>query len=87
MGSDPDDPVCVSVQCPLGTYFSLEYGECESCWIGSFQDEEGQMECKPCPAGFSSAYLHSRSQAECKGELGSRSHTHTLVFGSHSSLI
>ncbi|XP_076145380.1 sushi, von Willebrand factor type A, EGF and pentraxin domain-containing protein 1 isoform X2 [Alosa pseudoharengus] len=54
------------VQCPLGTYFSLEYGECESCWIGSFQDEEGQMECKPCPAGFSTAYLHSRSQAECK---------------------
>ncbi|XP_063042299.1 sushi, von Willebrand factor type A, EGF and pentraxin domain-containing protein 1 isoform X3 [Engraulis encrasicolus] len=54
------------VQCPLGTYFSLEYGECESCWIGSYQDEEGQMECKPCPDGFSTAYLHSRTQAECK---------------------
>uniref|UniRef100_A0A671PAW8 Sushi, von Willebrand factor type A, EGF and pentraxin domain-containing protein 1 n=1 Tax=Sinocyclocheilus anshuiensis TaxID=1608454 RepID=A0A671PAW8_9TELE len=56
----------VCVQCPVGTYFSLEYGECESCWRGSYQDEEGQMECKSCPDGFSTPYLHSRSLAECK---------------------
>lgn len=55
------------VQCPVGTYFSLEYAECESCWRGSYQDEEGQMECKSCPDGFSTPYLHSRSLAECKG--------------------
>ncbi|KAK9524849.1 hypothetical protein VZT92_017214 [Zoarces viviparus] len=56
------------VQCPVGTYFSLEYNECESCWLGSYQDQEGQLECKSCPEGTSTAYLHSRSVAECKGQ-------------------
>uniref|UniRef100_A0A8C1SD31 Sushi, von Willebrand factor type A, EGF and pentraxin domain-containing protein 1 n=1 Tax=Cyprinus carpio TaxID=7962 RepID=A0A8C1SD31_CYPCA len=58
----------VCVQCPVGTYFSLEYGKCESCWRGSYQDEEGQMECKSCPDGFSTLHLHSRSLAECKAQ-------------------
>ncbi|XP_074480016.1 sushi, von Willebrand factor type A, EGF and pentraxin domain-containing protein 1 isoform X1 [Sebastes fasciatus] len=56
------------VQCPVGTYFSLEYNECESCWLGSYQDQEGQLECKSCPEETSTAYLHSRSVAECKGQ-------------------
>lgn len=59
----------LSVQCPVGTYFSLEYNECESCWLGSYQDQEGQLECKSCPEGTSTAYLHSRSLAECKGTM------------------
>uniref|UniRef100_A0A8C8CTH4 Sushi, von Willebrand factor type A, EGF and pentraxin domain-containing protein 1 n=1 Tax=Oncorhynchus tshawytscha TaxID=74940 RepID=A0A8C8CTH4_ONCTS len=54
------------VQCPVGTYYSLEYAECESCWLGSFQEQEGQMECKTCPDGSSTAYLHARSQDQCK---------------------
>ncbi|KAI1888389.1 hypothetical protein AGOR_G00184640 [Albula goreensis] len=56
------------VHCPIGTYYSLEYSTCESCWIGSFQDLEGQMECKACPDGSSTPYLHSRSEAECKAQ-------------------
>lgn len=58
-----------AVQCPVGTYFSVEHRECASCWLGSYQDQEGQVECKSCPSGSSTAYLHSRSVAECKGEL------------------
>ncbi|XP_028973250.2 sushi, von Willebrand factor type A, EGF and pentraxin domain-containing protein 1 isoform X3 [Esox lucius] len=54
------------VQCPVGTYYSLEYAECESCWLGSYQDQEGQMECKTCPEGSSTAYLHARGLDECK---------------------
>lgn len=60
-------PVCPVVQCPVGTYFSMDYAECESCRRGSYQDEEGQTECKLCPDGFSTPYLHSRSLSECKG--------------------
>ncbi|XP_058886297.1 sushi, von Willebrand factor type A, EGF and pentraxin domain-containing protein 1 isoform X1 [Acipenser ruthenus] len=56
------------VNCPVGTYFSLEHKACESCWIGSYQDEEGQLECKNCPAGSSTVYMHSRSAAECKAQ-------------------
>ncbi|XP_028329615.1 sushi, von Willebrand factor type A, EGF and pentraxin domain-containing protein 1 isoform X2 [Gouania willdenowi] len=63
------------VQCPVGTYFSLEYNECESCWLGSYQDHEGQLECKSCPEGTSTAYLHSRSINECKGQCKPGSHS------------
>ncbi|CAN9509297.1 unnamed protein product [Ophioblennius macclurei] len=63
------------VQCPVGTYFSLEHGECESCWLGAFQDREGQLECRTCPEGTSTAYLHSRSAAECKGQCKPGSHS------------
>uniref|UniRef100_A0A3B3T3R4 Sushi, von Willebrand factor type A, EGF and pentraxin domain-containing protein 1 n=1 Tax=Paramormyrops kingsleyae TaxID=1676925 RepID=A0A3B3T3R4_9TELE len=52
--------------CPVGTYYSLEFGVCESCWRGSYQDLEGQTECTPCPDGSSTPYLHSRSLSECK---------------------
>ncbi|XP_058479498.1 sushi, von Willebrand factor type A, EGF and pentraxin domain-containing protein 1 isoform X3 [Solea solea] len=63
------------VLCPVGTYFSLEFNECESCWLGSYQDKEGQLECKSCPEGTSTAYLHSRSVAECKGQCKPGSHS------------
>lgn len=53
----------------MGTYFSVEHNECVSCWLGSYQDQEGQVECKSCPEGSSTAYLHSRSIAECKGKI------------------
>uniref|UniRef100_A0A8C3QYS8 Sushi, von Willebrand factor type A, EGF and pentraxin domain-containing protein 1 n=1 Tax=Cyanoderma ruficeps TaxID=181631 RepID=A0A8C3QYS8_9PASS len=56
------------VNCPLGTYYSLEHLTCESCWTGSYQDEEGQMECKSCPSGSYTEYLHSRSISECKAQ-------------------
>ncbi|XP_043916972.1 sushi, von Willebrand factor type A, EGF and pentraxin domain-containing protein 1 isoform X2 [Protopterus annectens] len=58
--------MCVS--CPLGTYYSLEHKTCESCWTGSYQDEEGQLECKHCPAGSYTEYMHSRSASECKAQ-------------------
>ncbi|KAM4808468.1 sushi, von Willebrand factor type A, EGF and pentraxin domain-containing protein 1 [Rhinophrynus dorsalis] len=56
------------VNCPKGTYYSLENNACESCWIGSYQDEEGQMDCKSCPAGTYTEYLHSRRISECKAQ-------------------
>ncbi|KAM4876293.1 sushi, von Willebrand factor type A, EGF and pentraxin domain-containing protein 1 [Thomomys bottae] len=56
------------VNCPLGTYYSLEHSACESCGIGSYQDEEGQLRCKPCPPGTRTEYLHSRSISECKAQ-------------------
>ncbi|MBZ3871168.1 Sushi, von Willebrand factor type A, EGF and pentraxin domain-containing protein 1 [Sciurus carolinensis] len=56
------------VNCPLGTYYSLEHSACESCHMGYYQDEEGQLECKLCPAGTYTEYLHSRSISECKAQ-------------------
>ncbi|XP_053558647.1 sushi, von Willebrand factor type A, EGF and pentraxin domain-containing protein 1 [Bombina bombina] len=56
------------VNCPKGTYYSLEHNTCESCWIGSYQDDEGQMDCKSCPAGTYTEYLHSKRLSECKAQ-------------------
>uniref|UniRef100_H3AD23 Sushi, von Willebrand factor type A, EGF and pentraxin domain containing 1 n=1 Tax=Latimeria chalumnae TaxID=7897 RepID=H3AD23_LATCH len=64
------------VNCPVGTYYSLEHSTCESCWIGSYQDEEGQMECKHCPPGTSTEYIHSRSASECKAQCKPGAYSH-----------
>ncbi|XP_068090442.1 sushi, von Willebrand factor type A, EGF and pentraxin domain-containing protein 1 isoform X2 [Hyperolius riggenbachi] len=56
------------VNCPKGTFYSLEHNTCESCWIGSYQNEEGQMDCKSCPAGTYTEYLHSKRVSECKAQ-------------------
>uniref|UniRef100_A0A8B9JCB5 Sushi, von Willebrand factor type A, EGF and pentraxin domain-containing protein 1 n=1 Tax=Astyanax mexicanus TaxID=7994 RepID=A0A8B9JCB5_ASTMX len=56
------------VQCPVGTFYSMEYAECESCRRGYYQDEEGKTECKICPNGYSTPYLHSRNVSECKAQ-------------------
>ncbi|XP_070287020.1 sushi, von Willebrand factor type A, EGF and pentraxin domain-containing protein 1 [Myotis yumanensis] len=54
------------VKCPVGTYYSVNRYACESCLMGSYQDEEGQLECKLCPTGTNTEYLHSRNILECK---------------------
>ncbi|XP_053321831.1 sushi, von Willebrand factor type A, EGF and pentraxin domain-containing protein 1 [Spea bombifrons] len=56
------------VNCPKGTYYSLEHNTCESCWIGSYQNEEGQMDCKSCPVGTYTEYLHSKHPKECRAQ-------------------
>ncbi|XP_035664406.1 sushi, von Willebrand factor type A, EGF and pentraxin domain-containing protein 1-like [Branchiostoma floridae] len=35
--------------CPKGTYLDTDKGTCEKCEVGQFQDEYGQLACKPCP--------------------------------------
>uniref|UniRef100_A0A4W3I336 Sushi, von Willebrand factor type A, EGF and pentraxin domain containing 1 n=1 Tax=Callorhinchus milii TaxID=7868 RepID=A0A4W3I336_CALMI len=65
-GSVLKERMCVN--CPIGTFFSLEHISCESCWIGSYQDQEGQLECKICPTGTSTEYMHGRSIHECKAQ-------------------
>ncbi|XP_069779037.1 sushi, von Willebrand factor type A, EGF and pentraxin domain-containing protein 1 isoform X2 [Narcine bancroftii] len=65
-GSVLKERMCVN--CPVGTFYSLEHRACESCWIGSYQNLEGQMECKVCPTGMSTEYMHSRNADECKGQ-------------------
>ncbi|GCB75815.1 hypothetical protein scyTo_0020401, partial [Scyliorhinus torazame] len=65
-GSVLKERMCVN--CPVGTYYSLEHRACESCWIGAYQDQEGQLECKMCPPGTLTEYMHGRSTDECKGQ-------------------
>lgn len=44
----------------FGAQNALRHTICESCWVGYYRDE-GQLECRLCPAGSPARYFHSRS--------------------------
>ncbi|XP_035671935.1 signal peptide, CUB and EGF-like domain-containing protein 1 isoform X8 [Branchiostoma floridae] len=57
---------CIS--CSVGSYFKMESGRCEKCPSGTYQDEEGQLTCQPCPSeGSRSAtgIVGARNITEC----------------------
>ena len=41
-----------AVDCPAGTSYSIEDKACLPCPIGSYQDSEGQMQCKTCKTNY-----------------------------------
>ena len=57
--------VCFPVNCPPGTYSSGR--SCVPCKEGLYQDEEGQVMCKPCPDGWKTSFLEATSAADCTG--------------------
>ncbi|XP_061173454.1 sushi, von Willebrand factor type A, EGF and pentraxin domain-containing protein 1-like [Saccostrea echinata] len=51
------------IDCPFGTYsFS---NNCPLCPLGSYQDEEAQIYCKPCPLGMKTTAEGSQNISEC----------------------
>ncbi|XP_067686009.1 sushi, von Willebrand factor type A, EGF and pentraxin domain-containing protein 1-like [Haliotis asinina] len=61
-GSAPGGLFCV--KCAPGTFFSAKM--CHSCSQGFYQDQEGQMDCKPCPGFSTTSLIGASSQASCK---------------------
>lgn len=57
--------------CSVGTYFDGEQENCILCPNGTYQDNEGQIVCEPCPnlqrSGDSKA-IGARSISECGGK-------------------
>ena len=60
-------PMHVSVNCPPGAY--TDRLRCVPCEKGQYQDKEGQMGCKPCPANKTTALPGASSIEECKGKI------------------
>lgn len=58
------------IECSLGTYYDENSQQCVNCKEGYYQNEIGQLECKPCPtiAGKQgvTATDGARSSNECK---------------------
>ena len=54
----------VSVNCPPGSQ-GVTGSTCEQCTIDTFQDQQGQATCKPCPSGQSNLFTGA---VECTGE-------------------
>lgn len=62
-----------SVPCAVGTYYDKANKTCNSCPLGSYQSETGQLTCLRCPniAGRVgvTAGTGARSAADCKGNI------------------
>ena len=37
--------------CKAGNFFDSQYGSCQPCYPGTYQDSDGQTGCKPCLGG------------------------------------
>lgn len=58
------------VDCATGSYYKLETRQCVPCELGSYQNEIGQVACKPCPQiagrGGVTKNTGARSVGECQ---------------------
>lgn len=59
-----------AVACEPGTYFSGESGQCVPCTPGTYQDEDGQLSCTPCPSSDGLGLAGARNVSECGGKCG-----------------
>ena len=46
----------------------MDSDKCELCNLGSYQDEEGRVECQPCSRGFSTKNFGAKSEEDCLRE-------------------
>ncbi|XP_022091526.1 sushi, von Willebrand factor type A, EGF and pentraxin domain-containing protein 1-like [Acanthaster planci] len=57
---------CLS--CTVGSYFDSKTETCKVCAEGTYQDEEGQDECKPCPWGTWTDGPQAKDVNQCRPE-------------------
>ena len=64
-----------TVACSMGTFYHAASGSCIVCNVGTYQDEEGQLECKRCPQPDEhGALIGARNINECGGSYIIRQH-------------
>lgn len=71
--------ICISVQCPVGTYYTDHNGTqtCTACPRGTYQDTEGSLDCIPCPDGYTTTGTGPKNRVQCKG----KSHKYHCITG------
>ena len=55
--------------CPTGMMYSPTADDCIACHPGTYQDDEGQFQCKQCPVGTKTITERARTKDQCTGEL------------------
>jgi len=53
------------VACSVGSFYWLELSFCSACSRGTYQDEEGQLSCKPCGEGKTTYFPGAASSEDC----------------------
>ena len=57
-----------TVPCGAGTYFDIASDKCRVCELGTYQDEQGALECKACPAGSTTLSPAAINLTQCVGK-------------------
>ena len=57
----------VSVSCSAGNYYNNLTSSCQPCGLGYYQDMSGQLRCKDCMNGYTTAAEGSDSSSDCQG--------------------
>lgn len=56
----------ICAQCPRGTYHNINTNTCQSCPLGSYNDQLGLTECVQCPDNYSTRKAGSKQYSDCK---------------------
>ncbi|XP_065923868.1 uncharacterized protein [Magallana gigas] len=54
------------VKCGPGNFFNSSTLVCEDCPVGTYQDQDDQTSCTPCPQGSTTQTVASPSSSDCK---------------------
>lgn len=57
--------VCVTVQCPPGTYYDSTSELCVNCDVGTYQDQPMMTSCVACGMGLTTRSDGSSSASDC----------------------
>lgn len=60
-------PLLHLVKCGPGNFFNSSTLVCEDCPVGTYQDQDDQTSCTPCPQGSTTQTVASPSSSDCKG--------------------
>uniref|UniRef100_A0A158R642 Receptor protein-tyrosine kinase n=1 Tax=Syphacia muris TaxID=451379 RepID=A0A158R642_9BILA len=57
---------CNLTNCKPGFYFNQHFHLCLRCGYGEYQDDNGALQCKKCPAGYTTKIFGAKSISDCK---------------------
>ena len=56
------------VNCPAGTKYVKDSQTCVVCPVGTYQELDGQSDCKKCQKGYSTHGYRASNYTACKGK-------------------
>ncbi|XP_022082655.1 sushi, von Willebrand factor type A, EGF and pentraxin domain-containing protein 1-like [Acanthaster planci] len=65
-GYIPDNDAYVCAACTAGTMYNASTVECQLCPRGSYQEEQAQLTCIPCPPGTTTAAEGTKNATSCR---------------------
>ena len=59
--------LCLSANCPAGSYYRATNATCVECPLGTYQPAQGQKECISCGKSLTTAFNGTVEKSDCIG--------------------